>query len=152
MNQPALGIRQPDGGLFLITGVSGADLDALWPRLEFLASRALAGCDELAPGDLYAQALAGTMQIWAVFDTKRSAWIGFAATEVLRYPRSSALYVVAFAGQRTLQWAWSMLDTLRAFARFHKVERIEARADGRWLRALVSAGFVPGRTVAKLEV
>jgi hypothetical protein len=103
-----------------VLGYSGREpapdhLGMIWPALEMVG--------EMTIGDVRARVASGTAQIWVVQEDGID--LAVALTEMVDYPRLSALRVIAIGGADMASWQGELYDSMVRFCQQEKLRRIE---------------------------
>lgn len=137
------------------TGVTAAEIDAVWPRLAaHFAGIAARSRGRFAPRDWRRAFRDRSRQLW-VAHQPAGAGIGevraVLATELRRYPGRRVAALVACAGSGREDWT-GFLPLVEAWARAEGCAAIEAEARPGWRRVLAPYGYAATHVILEKEL
>jgi hypothetical protein len=126
---------------------------AQWPRIEHLIERCVSEAvkGEFTAADIYERALRGDALPFYGSDGDEVTIAG--ALEIVRYPRKTALSVMAMAGSRLAESAADAFGEITKFGRGIGADFIEASAPPAVARLLrMTLGFEPQYQVLRINL
>lgn len=133
-----------------VRGVFAQDLDAWWPQIADWVDAALAaGGDLYGPDDVRAGIERRDYQLWLLFDPGLS---GFALTQIVTYPRATALVVQLCGGVGVDGWLSDLVGLLERFGAAKGCERLICEGRRGWVKKLGALGWSPRTTVFVKEL
>jgi hypothetical protein len=132
-------------------------LDFLEEVSSFLQSALDHSRGEISVADIYKLVRMQRMQLWLVMDVinevpMREILLGVIVTEVIDYPSTSSLRIVALGGERFSEWEVQADDLLVDFARRNNLDRIEIVGRKGWVRKLSKLGYEEAYTIVVKEL
>lgn len=116
----------------------------VWPLLEDFVTVALKRSNgEIKAEDVRELAVAGKMQLWAIWDVEEKKLYGLAVTEVMDYPQKASLRIVTLGGTNMDFWSELLLSRLMDYAKLLNLDYIEAVGRFGFARKLEKLGFKP---------
>lgn len=140
-------------GEVVVVQIARSKIQRLRDRLIEAFTIALDFSDgEVTAGDLLDMAMEERVQAWVALDVEKREPIGFAATEVVRYPRMSCLRVTVLQGPPFDRWKDRALEVFQEFAASQGLDNIEVVGRLGWERKLRDMGFRKRYVVLTKEV
>ena len=119
-----------------------------WPRIAPHLERVLArfdyGSDE---NDIFADAIQGHRQIWAIGD-----FDAIAVTQINRLPKFSVLDVSLLAGKGMKEWLPDLVGILTQFAEVNGCKYMDGFGRKGWTKQLEKYGFKPYSYDVRMEI
>lgn len=140
---------------FTVSSVPADKIWHVWNSVEPDLKRAVEKAfGEMTLGDVRRRLELGDMTLWLVWEggPGTAALKGSAVTEVLSYPRLTAVRITLLGGEEMGLWWQFLLDGLESYSRAIKADRLEAVGRKGLSRSLARMGFKQKYVVMVKEV
>ena len=136
----------------MITPVPKKYLHLVWEsaREHLLRFEKRSGC-QFTVDEIGKSIFDGEQQLWILVDEEEKI-TGAIVTQVLSYPRSKSLEIMACAGKDMDDYMYDSMDAFEKFARMNQCDSIRLEGRRGWLKVLKPYGFEEAAIVLERKI
>lgn len=127
------------------------DVNLWWPKVAVHLYKAVIRQDKTDIHNVYLDVVLNGHSLWIVLDESQQLK-GAAVTVVLKYPKSTCLFVEYLGGEDGQDWKEPMISMLKEWARDNNCRTIEFEGRSGWGRVLKKDGAVIKYSVFEIPI